>query len=464
MISTTFGYGERESIAGAYAKMYAPKRMNESCTCGKENCECNTTKKLPTKHKVPAKTGSKLGVRKVMPFDKRDPKPCCTNKVPVKKVDKAGIAKKEALVGGTKEVKHKVPAKTGSKLGVRKVMPFDKRDPKSSAAKYAPKVKKVAESVKHFCISDGDRTLCTNDVGESYFNKGGITGETRIYESRIDALKDIKKVSNRRKAKDKYKVRGCQKVGESIEFIHGGQPVNEGLFDFVGNVAKGVGNVVGGVAKGAGNLLQGNIAQAGKDVVGGIKGAGQNMVDTASSALNTVADVKNVAANALGAGSQALKGDFDAAKDNLKGIQSSALGAVSNGAREMNPAGTVGSAVASGASKAVDAAKNVGSAVGNTVASAGNVVGGALKGAGELAQGNVADAKNAVVQGASNAATNLSNAKDNAVAAVTGDNQQSQSTDATQVAQSGDNASKEAEKQRLQAQIDQLTAQLKALG
>ena len=84
MISTGFAYGERSKIANAYAKIYAPKSlMNESCECGKKSCtECGgngggakktkTLGKLPVKHKVPAKTGSKLGVRKVLPFKKRD--------------------------------------------------------------------------------------------------------------------------------------------------------------------------------------------------------------------------------------------------------------------------------------------------------------------------------------------------------------------------------------------------------
>lgn len=289
MISTSFGYGERESIASAYSKMYAPKRMNESCCKVKKvnDVEKKEVSKLPTKHCEPSKTGSKLGVRKVMPFDKRDPKPSCAHCAPVKKVEKAGVKKVEKLVGGTKEVKHKVPSKTGSKLGVRKVMPFDKRDPKSSASKYAPKAKKVTESAKCFCIVDGERTLCTNDIGESYFNKGGITGDTRIYESRIDAMKDIKKVGARRKAKDKYRVRGCQKIGESIEFVGGGQPVNEGLFD---GIVKGVGSVGRGLGNAVGNLVQLKPGEAVNDVIGGVTGAVGNVAggawDTLSKAGN----------------------------------------------------------------------------------------------------------------------------------------------------------------------------------
>ena len=399
MISTGFAYGERSKIADAYAKMYAPKSlMNESCKCGKKGCpECGDkdegTKKTKTLGKLP--------------------------------------------------VKHKVPAKTGCKLGVRKVLPFEKRDAKSSAKKFTPKMKKVSESTRYFCIADGDRVLCTNDIGESYFNKGGTCGDMRIYESKISAMKDISKVKARRNPNSKYKVRACECIGESVQFADSasGHPVNEGLWDGIKSIgggvwdaAKGVGNVVGGVAKGAGNLLQGNFSQAAKDVGSGvwdgIKGVGQGVggvvKGAAEGTLGTVRDLADAGQGVANAVGSAAQGDLKQSKEDLLGAQSAAQGAVADDAREANTAGAIVDG-AKAVGKAVgNAALQGAKAVGNTAAAAGNVVGGALKSVGNLAQGNVAQAGKDAKEGLSAAGQNMTDAGKNLVNAATGNNGQQQ--------------------------------------
>jgi len=352
MISTGFGYGERENIANAYAKMYAPKRMNESCCGGKDGCsgsKCEDGAKKKVLHKLPTK--------------------------------------------------HCVSKKTGSKLGVRKVLPFEKRDVKSSATKFTPKTRKVAESARHYCIADGDSTLCTNDIGESYFNKGGVIGETRIYESKISAMKDIKKVQSRRNPNSKYKVRACECIGESYQFVDNGHMVNEGLWDGIKSIGSGVwdatkavGNTVGGVAKGAGNLLQGNFAQAGQDVLGGLKDAGGNLADAgknivggaADATLGTASDLAGAAGGVVKAAGNALGGDFKQAGEELMGAGSQSLGAVADDAREAD----VGGAIAKGASALGNAAKTAGGAVLDGVKAVAGGVGSGLKAAGNAMQGN----------------------------------------------------------------------------
>ena len=397
MISSNFAYGERSKIADAYAKMYAPKSlMGESCECGKKGCtDCGCkdsgAKKVKTLGKLP--------------------------------------------------VKHKAPSKTGSKLGVRKVLPFEKRDAKSSAKKFTPKTKKVSESTRYFCIADGDRVLCTNDIGESYFNKGGTCGDMRIYESKISAMKDISKVKARRSPNSKYKVRACECIGESVQFadVASGHPVNEGLWDGLKSIgggvldaAKGVGNVVGGVAKGAGNVLQGNFAQAAQDVgngvMDGIKGVGQGVggvvKGAAQGTLGTVSDLANAGQGVASAVGNTVQGNLTQAKEDLLGAQSAAQGAIADGAREANTAGAIVDGVKAAGNAVGNAAVQGAKAVGNTAAAAGNVVGGALKGVGNLAQGNVAQAGKDVTGGLSAAGQNMVDAGKNVVNAATNSNGQ----------------------------------------
>lgn len=384
MISTGFGYGERSKIADAYAKMYAPKSlMNESCDCGNGGCECGAKKKTV----------------------------------------------------GSAAIKHKIPSKTGSKLGTKKVLPFKKRDAKPSAKKFTPKVKKVSESTKYFCIADGDRVLCTNDIGESYFNKGGTCGEMRIYESKISAMKDISKVKSRRNPNSKYKVRACECIGESVQFADAASshPVNEGLWDGIKSIGgglwdatKGVGNVVGGVAKGAGNLLQGNFSQAAKDVGGGVvdglKGIGSGVGGVVSGAaegtLGTVRDLANAGQSVMNAAGNAVQGDFGQAKENLLGAQSAAQGAVADGAREADTAG----AIMNGAKAVGNAALQGAKAVGNTALAGGNVAGGALKSVGNALQGNFKQAGQDLTGGLSAAGQNMADAGKNVVNAATNSN------------------------------------------
>ena len=514
MVSTGFGYGERENIAVAYAKMYAPKRMNESCKgnkCGKRKIrgvlesDDSESKEYPeheldvaaagvaglggenyddVTNTVPfqvTKTKMNLGadVNKYDAFDGSVNTPkfkgnrknlyakyknmdeldkaaaetsgiygldydMATNTVPYqvakvkydayanrdhlndkereKDIEKINSASDEAMRAIRSQMnkeskretgigescgncdcvskntlrklpkKHRVPSKTGSKLGVRKVLPFDKRDVKSSVSKFAPKVRKVSESVRHYCISDGDATLCTNDIGESYFNKRGIVGDTRIYESRISAMKDIKKIKSRRNPNSKYKVRACECIGESYQFVDNGHMVNEGLWDGLKSIGSGivdatkaVGNTVGGVAKGAGNLLQGNFSQAGSDVLGGLKDAGGNLADAgknivggaADATLGTASDVAGAAGGVVKAAGNALGGDFKQAGEELKGASSQALGAVADDAREVDVGGAVG-----------NAAKTAGGAVLDGVNAVANGAGSALKATGNAAQGN----------------------------------------------------------------------------
>lgn len=432
MISTGFAYGERSKIADAYAKMYAPKSlMNESCECGKKGCtECG---------------------------------------------GKDGGAKKTKTLGKL-PVKHKVPAKTGSKLGVRKVLPFEKRDSKSSVKKFTPKTKKVSESTRYFCIADGDRVLCTNDIGESYFNKGGTCGDMRIYESKISAMKDISKVKARRNPNSKYKVRACECIGESVQFADSssGHPVNEGLWDGIKSIgggvwdaAKGVGNVVGGVAKGAGNLLQGNLSQAAKDVGSGVwdgvKGVGQGVggvvKGAAEGTLGTVRDLASAGQGVADAVGSAVQGDLKQSKEDLLGAQSSAQGAVADGAREANTAGTIVDG-AKAAGKAVgNAALQGAKAVGNTAAAAGNAVGGALKSVGNLAQGNIAQAGKDAKEGLSAAGQNMSDAGKNLANAATGNNgQQPQQGAPAGLEPKVNNGGTSANIPPTQAQIDALNA------
>ena len=413
MISTGFAYGERSKIADAYASMYAPKRRvnescesltrreginfkntitdikNESCNCG-EGCSCSkSSKKLQTSHKVPKKTGSKLGVRKVLPFDKRDAKP--------------------------------------------------------SAKRFSPKVKKVSESTRYFCIADGDKVLCTNDIGESYFNKGGICGDMRIYESKISAMKDISKIKSRRNPNSKYKVRTCECIGESIRFADRtvGHPVNEGLWDMVSNIGSGVANVakaglntVGGGLKAAGNLAQGNFKQAGEDALGGITSAGNNLKDAGGNALNaggaalgTVSDTASAVGGVAKSAGNALQGNFKQAGEDLMGAGSDALGAVADGAREADVSGAAGKAldVAKNAAGAVgNAAVQGAKAVGNTIQAGNNVVGGGLKAAGNAMQGNFSQAAGDIKDGAMQGKQSLSDAGTNMANAATNSNGQQQ--------------------------------------
>ena len=250
MVSTGFSFGERESIASAYTKMYGPVgRVNESCCGGKAKAKDKAKAKVFAKRKV-------------------NEGECCCGRKTLSKLP----------------TRHCPPKGTGSKLGARKVLPFEKRDRKSSALKYSPKVKNCS-----YCISDGDSTLCTNEVGESYFNRGGITGDTRIYESKISAMKDIGKVKARRNPNSKYKVRSCRMVGESFEFVNTSRPVNEGLFD-------GIGNMVGGLAKGASNIA-GNVLNTGANLAGNVVKGG---VDMAGNVLKQGADIVGGAANTAG--------------------------------------------------------------------------------------------------------------------------------------------------------------------
>lgn len=363
---------------------------------------------------------------------------------------------------------HKIPSKTGSKLGKRKVLPFAKRDAKSSAKKYAPKVKKIVESNRFFCITDGNKVLCTNDIGESYFNRGGISGETRIYESKMSAIKDVQKIKSRRNPNSKYKVRACECVGESVQFADQpyGRFVNEGLWDAVTslgsgalNAAKAVGNVAGGVAKGAGNLLQGNVSQAGSDLWGGVKGAGGNLkdaavnvADTATNTLNTAGDAVQSVGSATQAAGNLLQGNLQGAKSNLADAGNSLLGSTAGDKTEdvTNAASKAGGAIASGA-------KAAGNALLNGAKGGANILGSGLKAVGNLAQGNFKEAWNNVSggdkQNPANPNANPANPNANAGAGQQG-----------QQGQQGQGGDKEAQKKQIQDQIAKLQQQLQALG
>ena len=136
---------ENARITDAYMRVQKAEVSESAKSKGNGNLLKSLKGQLPIDGKGSRRTGSKLGVRKVMPFEKRDSKPCCSSKVPLKKTYGNGLVKSDKLVGGTKTVKHEIPSKTGSKLGVRKVLPFEKRDEKPTSVGRIKNVKDVSK-------------------------------------------------------------------------------------------------------------------------------------------------------------------------------------------------------------------------------------------------------------------------------------------------------------------------------
>ena len=156
---------ENARIADAYSQMYARCGINESGDSGNGNLLRSLRGQLPIDGAGSSKTGSKLGARKVLPFEKRDSKNCCGHSVPMKKTFGYGRIKTGPV--DTRKIEHIVPSGTGSKLGARKVLPFEKRDccPTSigriSNVKNVSVVKGVRESFDDFeDIEDTEMSAC----------------------------------------------------------------------------------------------------------------------------------------------------------------------------------------------------------------------------------------------------------------------------------------------------------------
>ena len=150
-------------ITDAYMQMYRQSaRVNES-TNGNGNLLRSLKGSLPIEGKGSPRTGSKLGVRKVLPFEKRDARNTCGHSVPMKKTFGNGKVKTVNVARG-ESIRHDIPSKTGSKLGVRKVLPFEKRDDRPTSIGRIKGVRDVSKVSKVRGVHESDEELELIDV------------------------------------------------------------------------------------------------------------------------------------------------------------------------------------------------------------------------------------------------------------------------------------------------------------
>ena len=178
---------ENARITDAYLQVRS-KEINES----NGNLLKSLRGSLPIDGEGSSKTGSKLGVRKVLPFDKRDARNCCGHRAPMKKT--FGNGRVMAGPTDTRNIEHFEPSKTGSKLGVRKVLPFDKRDehPTSigriSNVKDVSAVKRIRESIDD--IEDFDGVDYTSETDNSVELTNLLETVLTVFEQIYDNLSE----------------------------------------------------------------------------------------------------------------------------------------------------------------------------------------------------------------------------------------------------------------------------------
>ena len=290
-----FRFGECARIASAYSNMHRKPLITESC-CGKKNRRQRNTIREYSEEGCNSENAITVAARNTRLRRKLR-----------ESVNHRKIANRKKSV--TDMFEH------GK---IRRGKPLAKKN-------------KATPITTGYCITDGEKTLCTNDKNESYFNRRGIVGETRVYESAIDALKDVKKVRKQRKAKNRYSVRKCGLVGESFKFVNRIPMVNEGWFDGLTDAVGGALGTVGNTLKSAGNLATGDFSGAWdnlKDAGSSLKKATVDPITKVGSAAAGVAG--DAVGGALGTVGNTLKsagnlatGDFSGAWDNLKDAGSS---------------------------------------------------------------------------------------------------------------------------------------------
>lgn len=171
-------------ITDAYMHMYGSRRVNESKSLDKNGNLLKSLKgSLPIDGRGSSKTGSKLGVRKILPFDKRDAKNTCGHSVPMKKTFGNGKVKTINVAKG-KSIRHEIPSRTGSRLGVRKVLPFEKRDDRPTSIGRIRNIKNVGKVSKVRCVHESTENKIRREEIDEEIN--------RLFDEAESLKKDIK--------------------------------------------------------------------------------------------------------------------------------------------------------------------------------------------------------------------------------------------------------------------------------